>query len=98
MQLSCHNRIPFVFEISQNWTLLAASTLLSHFGQIEAATINAKSGSLVDVSSAVASAKDGDTVTVPAGTAIWTSTLNIAKNITLQGAGVASTIIIDDVP
>ena len=35
---------------------------------------------------------------VPAGTATWTSTLNITKNITLQGAGAESTIIVDDVP
>jgi len=38
--------------------LLALSALLSHFGQIEAATINTKSVSLVDVRSAVASARE----------------------------------------
>jgi hypothetical protein len=78
--------------------LLWLSTSFSHFGQIEAATIKAKSVSLVDVRSAVASAKDGDTVVVPAGTATWTSTLGITKNITLQGAGAEATIIADDVP
>jgi hypothetical protein len=37
-------------------------------------------------------------VAVPAGSATWTSTLDITKNITLQGAGAESTIIVDDVP
>src|SRR5205807_1642349 len=52
---------------------------------------------------------EGDTVTVPAGTASWTSTLSITKGITLQGATSISsslsspvvtdkTIILDDVP
>jgi hypothetical protein len=77
---------------------IAFSTLLSLVGQVEAATIEAKSASFADVSSAVASAKDGDTVAVPEGTATWTSTLNITNNITLQGAGAASTIIVDEVP
>ena len=71
---------------------------MSHFGQVEGATINAKSVSFGDVRSAVASAKDGDTVAVPAGSATWTSSLNITKNITLQRAGAESTIIVDDVP
>jgi hypothetical protein len=52
----------------------------------EAATITAASASFVDVSAAINSASDGDTVVVPAGTASWTSTLNITKGITLQGA------------
>jgi len=70
---------------------------LSHFGQVEGATISAKSVSFGDVRSAVASPKDGDTVAVPAGFATWTSSLNITKNVTLQGAGAESTIIVDDV-
>ena len=67
-------------------------------GPMEAATITAKSVSLADVSAAVAEAKNGDSVIVPAGTATWTAPLNITNNITLQGAGAASTIIIDEVP
>jgi nucleoside-diphosphate-sugar epimerase len=69
---------------------------LSHFGQVEGATINAKSVSFGDVRSAVASAKDGDAVAVPAVSATWTSSLNITKNTSLQRAGayIAST---DDV-
>ena len=69
---------------------------MSHFGQVEGATINAKSVSFGDVRSAVASAKDGDVVAVPAGSATWPSSLNITKNTSLQRAGayIAST---DDV-
>jgi hypothetical protein len=47
--------------------------------------INAGSPSLADVKNAIASAADGDTVIVPAGTAAWTSTVTITKGITIQG-------------
>src|SRR5262249_52606397 len=53
--------------------------------ELRAATITAASVSLVDVSTAVASAVDGDTVIVPSGTATWTSRLVIANAITLIG-------------
>ncbi len=65
--------------------------------EAKAATVTAKSVSLSDVSSAIGSAHDGDTVTVPAGTASWASTLTIAKGITLQGAGDDKTVIVDDI-
>jgi len=51
----------------------------------QAATINALSPSFADVSTAVGSAKNGDTVIVPAGTASWTSPLVITKGIILMG-------------
>jgi hypothetical protein len=51
-----------------------------------AATINARSAALADVSAAIVLAKSGDTVVVPAGTASWTSALLITKGITLVGA------------
>jgi hypothetical protein len=44
------------------------------------------------------SAHDGDTITLPIGTFSWTTTVNITKNITIQGAGVDQTIIQDNVP
>lgn len=78
--------------------ILVTCIFFSFFGQVQAATIKAKSVSFEDVSSAVASAKDGDTVTIPAGTASWTSALLITKGITLQGAGNDSTVILDDIP
>src|SRR5437667_11795767 len=43
------------------------------------------------------SAHDGDTITLPAGTFVWTSGIRVTKAITLQGAGVGITIVKDDV-
>jgi hypothetical protein len=89
---------------------LVASMSLFVLIPAKAAFITALSPSLADVSAAIASAHEGDTVIVPAGTAHWTSTLDITKGITLQGAtttagaGTTSataadaTIIVDDVP
>ena len=50
-----------------------------------AATIQAASPALIDVSRAIASAVDGDTVIVPPGKASWTSGLVITKGVTLMG-------------
>ncbi|MEF3073919.1 hypothetical protein V2P20_02660 [Methylobacter sp. Wu1] len=58
-----------------------------------AATKAAASCSYNDVSTAVASAATGDTVTVPAGSCSWSSTLKITKGISVIGAGKAETII-----
>jgi hypothetical protein len=71
-------------------------TLMAPFLRVDGADINAPTASLFDVSTAVAAAHDGDTVKVPAGTATWTSTLNIAKNIALVGAGEGKTIITEN--
>ena len=93
-----------------NYALLSsvlAALLLATTGAAQAANINARSPSLADVKTAVASAASGDTVIVPAGTASWTSTLVISKPITLMGQTTVSyanetadnrTIILDDVP
>lgn len=56
------------------------------------ATFNATSPSQTHVEAAIASASNGDTVVVPAGTGNW-SHLLITKGITLQGAGIGSTVI-----
>jgi hypothetical protein len=74
------------FSFGRRCVALVTGILLTAFSHVEAGIINAISASLTDVSSAVASAVDGDTVVVPAGTASWTSTLVITKGITLQGA------------
>jgi hypothetical protein len=51
-----------------------------------AATITARSCSTADVSSAIASAADGDIVVVPTGNCTWTTTLSISgKGIHLRG-------------
>jgi hypothetical protein len=90
---------------------MAALTLMfvAAAGQAKGATIDAKSAELGDVKSAIASAAEGDTVTVPAGIVSWTSTLVITKGITLQGGTSISgsldspvvsdkTVILDDIP
>jgi hypothetical protein len=77
---------------------LVAGIFLAPFGQVKAASINARSVSLEDVRSAIDSAHDGDTVVVPAGTASWTATLSITKGVTLQGAGNDKSVIVDDIP
>ncbi len=48
-----------------------------------------------DIETAITASSDGDLVTVPAGTCVWTSQLAeiISKQITLQGAGIDTTII-----
>ena len=73
--------------------LLAVGIWIGSEVSAEAAVISAKSASRADVGAAVASAEDGDTVLVPAGSATWTSTLTVTKNILLIGAGEDQTII-----
>ena len=65
-------------------------------GRSDASIVAARSASLTDVTSAVNLAANGDTVTIPAGTAMWTSMLTVTKNISIQGAGSSSTIITDN--
>jgi len=60
-----------------------------------AATRTTNSCSYSDVSAAVQTAVDGDTVSVPAGTCAWPSGLSISKAITLQGAGIGQTLIVN---
>ena len=55
--------------------------------------ITAVSPALADVSAAVAAANSGDTVIVPAGTAIWSSQFVITKGIKLIGTGIGNTVI-----
>ena len=75
---------------------LLAIILLTIPSWTRAGVKTAASTGFNDVAATVSSAKDGDTVVLPAGTTSWTSTLTIKKAITLQGAGVGQTIIKDD--
>ena len=57
-------------------------------GTLHAATHNAASCNTNDVQSAINSAAEGDTVTIPAGTCTWTSGVTISgKGITVTGNG-----------
>jgi hypothetical protein len=86
-----------------------AAMFLIAVATAKSGTVEAKSGALENVKLAIASAREGDTVTVPAGEASWTSPLVITKAITLQGAtsieGNVSnptvtdkTVVFDDLP
>jgi hypothetical protein len=66
-------------------SLALAALFFAASSAAQATTINARSPSLTDVTTAIDSAADGDTVIVPAGTAVWRSALTVAKGITLQG-------------
>ena len=64
-----------------------------------AATINAESCRQADVQNAVNSAKDGDTVSMPAGTCEWRQNISIgSKSIALLGAGIDKTVITRNYP
>jgi hypothetical protein len=89
------------------WGLVIGFVVIS-LSAAKGTTIKAASPSFKDVSTAVASASDGDTVIVPAGTASWNATLAVAKGITIQGATTITgtrdnptvadgTIVLDDV-
>src|SRR5438477_4142091 len=64
---------------------LLAALLFAACGAAQAKTITALTPSLSDVTKAIGSAVDGDTVIIPAGTAAWSSTLSISKAIALKG-------------
>lgn len=64
-----------------------------NYSSSNAAIIRVASTSYSDVNAAVLSANTCDTVIVPAGASTWSSGLTITKAITLQGAGVGSTVI-----
>lgn len=58
-----------------------------------AQTVVANSCSRTDMQTVITSAPRGATITVPAGSCTWGSTLTITKGLTLTGAGAGSTII-----
>jgi hypothetical protein len=59
----------------------------------QAASITAASTAQKHVAAAIASARDGDTVKIPAGDSTWTSALTITKAINVIGAGIKSTFL-----
>src|SRR6188472_2911594 len=89
-------------------TLLAAVFLGIAFASHSGATVYQSDGSDANVQSLNAVASDGDVITLPAGTFIWTAGVSLTKGITVSGqttitgAGTASctandqTIIIDE--
>src|SRR4029077_15134558 len=62
------------------------------------ATVYNSNGSAADVQQIHdTQAQSGDTITIPAGTFTWMATVTISKGIILQGTGIGSTIVRDDV-
>jgi hypothetical protein len=78
--------------------LLYALLLVTFLGkEANANTLNAASCNLSDVQAAINSAAEGDTVTIPSGTCVWTSGVTISgKGITIQGAGSGRIIAYDN--
>ncbi len=71
--------------------ILAACLLFAQ--RANANTYTAASCNQSDVQTAINSATDGDTVSVPAGSCTWTSSVNIGKSIAVIGAGPGNTVI-----
>lgn len=69
-------------------------------GTLWAGSIQATTCHSSDVQAAINSASDGDTVHIPPGTCTWTTQviMESAKAITVQGAGIGMTTIVDNVP
>lgn len=67
-------------------------------GAYPASTYTAATVQYSDVAAAMAMADEGDTVTIPAGTETWSSTLTVTKGITIQGAGSTATVITASAP
>ena len=90
-----------------SWCFLIIGGLWVTLGTtpLDAATISANSCSYADVNTALDNAANGDTVLVPAGTCTWTQSMDFDlaitngrnKYLTLRGAGIDQTIIIDGV-
>jgi len=61
--------------------------------QAQAATNIATSVSRSDVNAAMSACSNGDTLSIPAGSAVWTSALTVTKSISIIGAGTNATFI-----
>jgi hypothetical protein len=85
--LFCGNQRLLLPAIVFLWTGLCAA---------HASLINAPTGSFSAVAAVVATAVPGDTVSIPAGTNVWTQTVNL-NGVSLRGAGTNQTVIIDEV-
>src|SRR5262249_55739474 len=60
---------------------------------LRASTISAATCAYQDVINAINNSKDGDTITIPAGTCTWSTELWFTKSVIVKGAGIDVTII-----
>jgi hypothetical protein len=81
------------------WLFVALGLNLLSSSPGQAATITAASCSGANVLTAINAAVDGDTVVIPScpGGVSWTTTITVTKGITIQGAGIGTTVLLDDV-
>jgi hypothetical protein len=79
----------------QMQSLILAAALIPAI--LRADVYTAASCLYADVSAAADSANEGDTVRVPAGTAMWAHPLNITKGIIFKGAGIGKTVIVNGI-
>jgi len=109
MHFARHRFTRFADPYWNGLVVIAGVLLAAAAHETNGATISARSPALTDVTTAIALAKEGDIVLVPAGTAHWTKQLSISKGVTLKGATTVSgagtktptvsdlTVIINDV-
>ena len=83
---------------SHHFSILVTGLLLVLSQAHANVTITAGGADFASVKAAVAKASDRDTVVIPAGTSTWTKTLTISKSISILGAGIDQTILIDQTP
>jgi hypothetical protein len=90
--------------------LTSAAILLGCHAAVSATPVGTLTGSLptgctvtltgltdTEINAAIHAASPGDVICLPAGTGSWTSTVVIDRAITLKGAGIGQTVILDDV-
>lgn len=81
---------PLMLSVTTVLIMLIAQTIAL------ADIVVATSCSQTDVQASIDAASNGTIVSVPSGTCVWTTPVTNNKSITLQGAGIDSTFIIDD--
>jgi Concanavalin A-like lectin/glucanases superfamily/Divergent InlB B-repeat domain len=77
--------------------LLRTMLVLACCSRVEAAVVYSTDCSLASVQTACGLAHPGDTVQLPSGSAVWTSTLLLNKDVQLIGAGMGNTVIYNNV-
>jgi hypothetical protein len=88
---------PVTYQVWLSGLLVSLSMLLCAVMNAEAACGGsspnrvAASPAWADVRDCVTAAASGDTISVPAGSATWSSTIDVAKNVAIVGAGASNT-------
>lgn len=81
------------------WSLVAILLGIPFGAEGQGSIVNAVSCSVAAVQTAINAAVDGGTVVIPAcpGGISWTTTLTVTKGITIQGGGIGTTVLLDNV-